>query len=130
MKIKILIVDDEQEMNFRLIKRLREFYDVKVAISVEAAINLLKHEYPFTLIFLDAMMAPGIYDITETDEGIETGWILYIKELRKLTDTKIIVWTKNSDIFSKPWGQNVVEKVIKSNDEDQLLNLAQKYIWD
>ncbi|HLP59616.1 MAG TPA: hypothetical protein VK186_12330 [Candidatus Deferrimicrobium sp.] len=127
-KKRVLLIEDEKEMNFRLINRLKESYEVENAISVEAAINALEL-YPneFELIILDVMMAPGPYNMTETDEGIETGWVLYKNELQKLS-VPIIVWTRNSDIFGKSWGTNVKEKLIKSSDEDQLVNVARKYI--
>lgn len=130
MKKRILLIEDEKEMNFRLIKRLKDIYDVEIAISAEAAINVLKL-YPtgFDLIILDTMMDPEPYTVTETDEGMETGWILYQKELQRLP-TKIIVWTRNNEIFRKPWGPNVRDKLIKSGDENQLVNAAKKHIGE
>ena len=127
MKKKILLIEDERNMNFRLINKLKECYEVEIAISVPAAINLLDHKKDFDLIILDIMMAPGPYDSDETDEGIETGWIFYEKVLKSL-NIKVVIWTKNTDIFRKPWGPNVVEKVIKSSDENQLVEIARRQI--
>jgi len=125
MKKRVLIIEDEKEMNFRPINRLEEVYQVKEARSVAAAIILLK-QHPigfFDLIFLDVMMEPGPY--AETDEGMETGWILYQKELKAIP-TKIVLWTRNSDILSKPWGPNVVDKLINNGEDDQLVEAAKK----
>jgi CheY-like chemotaxis protein len=126
-KKKILLIEDEREMNFRLIYKLKEFYTVEIAISVDAVINLLKQQKDFDLIILDIMMAPGPYSSSETDEGIETGWILYSKVLKNL-NKRIVIWTKNSDIFQKSWGTDVVERVIKSSDENQLVDIARRHI--
>jgi len=130
MKKRILLIEDEKEMNFRLIKRLKDIYDVEIAISADAAINALKL-YPtgFDLIILDVMMDPEPYTMTETDEGMETGWVLYQKELKRLP-TSVIVWTRNSDIFGKDWGPNVKDRLIKSGDDDQLVNAAKKHIGE
>jgi DNA-binding NtrC family response regulator len=128
MKKRVLIIEDEKEMNFRPIQRLKEEYDVEVARSVDATINVLKQKTEgFDLIFLDVMMDSGPYTSTDTDEGMETGLILYQRELRNLR-SKIIVWTRNNAIQMKVWGSNVVDRVPKSGDDDQLLNLAQKHI--
>jgi len=129
MKKRVLVIEDEKEMNFRPINRLKDAYEVEIARSVAAAINILKMNPSdfFDLIFLDIMMEPGPYTAAETDEGMESGWVLYQKELRQLP-TKIVLWTRNSDILSKFRGSNVVDQLIKSGEDDQLLNAAQKHI--
>lgn len=128
MKKRVLVIEDEKEMNFRPINRLKEEYEVEIARSVAAAVNVLKlNPVGFDLIFLDIMMDQGPYTAAETDEGMETGCVLYQKELR-LLPTKIVLWTRNSDILKKTWGPNVVEKLIKSGEDDQLLNVAKKHI--
>ncbi|MCX6581418.1 MAG: response regulator [Candidatus Aminicenantes bacterium] len=129
MKKKILLIEDEQDMNFRLINQLKECYDLEIAVSIDAAINLLKLGKDFELIFLDIMMPPGPYSSEVTNDGIETGWIFYERELRQ-RPTKVVIWTRNSDILNKPWGRNVVERLIKSNDESQLLDTARKHLGE
>jgi CheY-like chemotaxis protein len=130
MKKRILLIEDEKEMNFRLINPLKDLYEVEIAISAEAAIDILKSDSKgFDLIILDVMMAPGPYTMTETDKGMETGWVLYREELQRLP-TRIIIWTRNSYIFGKPWGPNVKEKLDKSSDEYQLVNAAKKHIGE
>lgn len=129
MKRRILVIEDEEEMNFRPINRLMEQYEVKIARSVAAAKNII-NIYPgdyFELIFLDIMMEPGPYEAAETDDGMETGWVLYQEKLRELP-TKIIVWTRNSVILHKFKGPNVVDKMNKTGEDDQLLNAAKKHL--
>ncbi len=129
MKKKILLIEDEQQMNYRFIYKLKEIFEVEIAISAEAAVNLLSQKKDFDLIFLDIMMDPRPYSFAQTDEGIETGWILYEQLLRNFCG-KVVVWSKNRDIFKKPWGSNVVEKVIKSNDENQLIQIARRQLGE
>lgn len=126
MKKRVLVIEDEKEMNFRPIHRLKDAYEVEIARSVAAAINVLKlNTIWFDLIFLDIMIEPGPYTAAETDEGMETGWVLYQKELRQLP-TNIVLWTRNSDIREKPWGPNVVDRLIKNGEDDQLVEAAKK----
>ena len=134
MPKRILLIEDEREMNFRLINRLIEVYDVELARSIDAAINVLdlskEQGEEFDLIILDSMMSPGTYyTAEETDEGMETGWSFYQDKL-KGSETKVIIWTRNRDILNKPWGTNVVGKIIKSNDDDQLVNIAKNHIGE
>jgi len=130
MSKRVLVIEDEREMNFRPIHRLEEVYQVEVARSVAAAVNILKiNPAGFDLIFLDIMMEPGPYKDVDTDDGMETGWVLYQRELKE-RPTKIVLWTRNSDIWKKLWGLNVVDKLIKSGEDDQLVEAARKIFHD
>ena len=131
MSKRILLIEDEKEMNFRLINRLMEVYDVELARSIDAAINVLElskeQGKEFDLIILDIMMSPGLhYTPEKTDEGMETGWVFYKDKLKNLP-TKVVLWSRNRDILNKPWGANVVDKIIKNNEDDQLVNVAKKH---
>jgi CheY-like chemotaxis protein len=126
---KILLIEDEEEMNFRLINKLKKEYDVEPAMSIDAALNVLDSGIEFDLIILDIMMYPGCYDYEKTDEGTETGWIFYQDRLKN-ANVKVMIWTRNRNIFDKPWGPNVVEKLIKSNEDLQLVNAVKKHIGE
>ena len=134
MAKRILLIEDEKEMNFRLINRLMEVYDVELARSIDAAINAVElskaQVKEFDLIILDIMMSPGThYTAEETDEGMETGWVFYNDKLKD-TSINVVIWTRNRDILNKPWGANVVDKFIKSNEDDQLVDIAKKHIGE
>ncbi len=122
---RILLIEDEEIMNARLINKLKAFHEVELAISIDAAINVLKMGKEFDLIILDIMMSMGPYDEKETDEGTETGCVFYDRELRNL-NTKIVLWTRNKDMLNKPWGPNVAEVVLKSTDENQLVEMVNR----
>ncbi|MCK4762067.1 MAG: hypothetical protein KAW12_07700 [Candidatus Aminicenantes bacterium] len=131
---RILLIEDEKEMNFRLINRLKEIYDVVHARSINAAINALElskqQGKEFDLTILDIMMSPGShYTTEETNEGIETGWVFYKDKFENL-NTPVVIWTRNRDIFVKPWGPNVVEKLIKSSNSNQLVDVAKKHLGE
>lgn len=127
--IRILIIEDEADMMHRSIAELRNYCKVEVAGSVSAAKYLLNESgISFDLIFLDSIMPNYPYLLEETNGGLETGWVLYHKELR---DRKIpvIVWTRHTAIFSNPWGENVLHKEKKDGTNDnQLVDLVKKYI--
>lgn len=123
----ILIIEDEEGKNFLTINALKRQYKVEIAISVEAAINFLTfHKYD--LIILDVIMSPGKYSLKETNDGINTGWILFNKELKKI-GIPVIVWTRNDDIFTKDWGDKVL-KIRKTYDESQLVDAVKKLFKD
>lgn len=125
---KILIIDDEPDMNPRIIAKLKTRYKVEIAGCVRAAQNYLQMEKEFDLIILDIMMPPRPYSIEETKSGMETGWVLYDKTSLRSINVPIIIWTRNKHIFSKPWGKNVKDIIIKTYDDDQLLHYASKYL--
>jgi CheY-like chemotaxis protein len=127
-KKKILIIEDQPEMNPRIIAKLKDHYDVTIANSVNSVLNYLKKGLNFELIFLDIMLPPYPYKLDETNNGLETGWVLYQKELKDKS-IKIILWSRFHDIlFKKEWGSNVVDKAVKSTDDFQLLELARKHL--
>jgi response regulator of citrate/malate metabolism len=127
-KLKILIIEDQPEMNPRSIGRLKDHYEVTIANSVNSVRNYLRTGLNFELIFLDIMLPPYPYKLDETNNGLETGWVLYQKEL-KYKNVKIILWSSFHDIlYKKEWGTNVVDRVVKSMDDFQLVDLAHKHL--
>jgi CheY-like chemotaxis protein len=123
---KILIIEDERRRNSRAIHEVEEQYYVDVAISIDGALNYLLHDN-YDLIVLDIMMPPSPYSIIETKGGLETGWILYEKELRKRS-IPIILWTAAyRDVVAKDWGDNVISKVEKNLEDDQLISIINSY---
>ncbi|NOU16708.1 MAG: response regulator [Bacteroidales bacterium] len=125
----ILIIEDEADMIHRLITELKKHYKVEIAGSVSAAKYLLNESgISFDLIFLDSIMPNYPYSVEETNGGLETGWVLYEKELRDKR-IPIVVWTRHTAIFTKPWGGNVHYKEKKDGTNDnQLVDLAKKNI--
>lgn len=123
MKKRIFLIEDEKELNLAAINLLLAPYEVVIAISVEAAFNVLDRHEKFDLIILDVMMSPGKYTYPETNGGIETGWRLYEDRLQQMTNIPIIVWTRNEKLFNKPWKDNVV-KLTKKREPDHLLELV------
>ena len=90
-KIKILVVDDEEDFSFLLKKNLERFsYQVLVALSGKKGLQLAKRHKP-DLIFLDIMM-PGI-------NGMEV--LKQLKSNIKTLSIPVIMLTGRDDQESK-----------------------------
>lgn len=127
---KVLIIEDQSNQIKLDVIELEKKYEVIIASSIEAALNL-KNEInnnPFDLIVIDIMMDYRPYTYEQTNGGMETGWIFYKENLMNVI-TPIIVWTRNSDIKNKNWGKNV-KILIKSNDFYDLYNNIHQIIGE
>jgi hypothetical protein len=119
---RILLIEDEEYKNHRAIFQLKKEYLVDVALSIDAALNFLSF-YKYDLYILDIIMARGPYSIEETKNNLETGYVFYHKVLINKQEP-VIIWTRNDELFTRTWGENVKNKLLKNEEEDQLLNAA------
>jgi DNA-binding NtrC family response regulator len=88
MKLRVLVVDDEEELVQTLSERLTvRDYDVSTSLSGEDAVEKLKH-YNFDVVILDVAM-PGM-------DGIET--LRKIKRTKPLTE--VIMLTGHATVES------------------------------
>src|SRR6056297_3321307 len=88
MKIRVLVVDDEEQFVQQLAERLRlREYDVTTAFNGEEALDTIKH-YIFDVVILDVAMR-GI-------DGIET--LRGIKKIKPLTE--VIMLTGHATVES------------------------------
>ncbi len=116
MKIRVLIVDDEEKFADYLCKRLlNRDYDVAVALSGEQALDKVKQEN-FDVVILDVLM-PGI-------DGIET--LREIKGLKPLTE--VIMLTGHASVESGVEGMKLgaYDYLMKPCDTDELVSKINK----
>ncbi len=64
---KILIIEDQPEMNPRIIAKVKELYDITIANSVNSVNNYFNLHRSFDLIILDIMLPPHPYSLEETN---------------------------------------------------------------
>jgi DNA-binding NtrC family response regulator len=118
MKIRVFVVDDEEQFVHQLSERLRlRDYDVTTALSGEEALNTIKH-YNFDVVILDVAM-PGI-------NGIET-----LREMKKLKPlTEVIMLTGHATVESAIEGMKLgaFDYLLKpTNTEDLVLKVNSAY---
>lgn len=116
MKIRVLIVDDEEKFADYLNKRLtNRDYDVSVAFSGEEAIEKLKDQN-YDVVILDVLM-PGI-------DGIEA--LRAIKNLKPLTE--VIMLTGHASVESGVEGMKLgaYDYLMKPCDTDELVSKINK----
>jgi len=136
---KILIIDPESEMMYRLINKLKEHHDVMIAGGSKQTQNYYnakifdKLNY-FDVIFLEPVMPCGIFSLEKTKNGMDTGWPLYNKFLRELKKTKVVIWSHTPNDFIYPnkiypdrkWGDNVTIVRKDGSDDDSLLKVVER----
>ncbi|MCB2185369.1 MAG: response regulator [Deltaproteobacteria bacterium] len=116
MKIRVLLVDDEEKFVDYLHKRLvNRDYDVTMALSGEAAVEKLK-EQNFDVVILDVLM-PGM-------DGIET--LRIIKNLKPLTE--VIMLTGHASVESGVEGMKLgaYDYLMKPCETDELVSKINK----
>lgn len=118
MKIRVFVVDDEEQFVHQLSERLRlRDYDVTTALSGEGALDTIKH-YNFDVVILDVAM-PGI-------NGIET-----LREMKKLKPlTEVIMLTGHATVESAIEGMKLgaFDYLLKpTNTEDLVLKVNSAY---
>jgi hypothetical protein len=121
---KILLIDDNPAgVQEQTIVELKKKFEVCIVMSYDAAkykIDQIRTgEITFDLIILDILMPiPKHLTKEETKGGLETGIVLYDKELFNL-DLPIFIWSKIS--YNKIWGENVKNIVEKDPLVDRLV---------
>ena len=114
MKIRVLIVDDEQEFVKALSERLTiRDYDVSTCLSGKEAVEKLKH-YLYDVVILDVLM-PGMSG-RETCERIREN--PETKDLRVVFLTVARFSEVGKDILSK---MNVLDYITKPFDNEDLV---------
>jgi len=112
MKVRVLIVDDEEKFADYLSKRLlNRDYQVNVALSGEEAIERIQHEN-WDVVILDVLM-PGM-------DGIET--LREIKRLKPLTE--VIMLTGHASVESGVEGMKLgaYDYLMKPCDTEELVS--------
>jgi CheY-like chemotaxis protein len=128
---KILLIEDELSVNRRAIEKLvMAGYEVIKAIGPSAAERQLRRNPDLDLIILDCIMPPEVYSDTDTQQGTLTGYVIYQKLLKNL-QVPVVLWTVLGQAFDAgpggiEWGSNVVLKVRKRMENDELLNLVER----
>src|SRR6056297_2061768 len=116
MKIRVLVVDDEEQFVQQLAERLRlREYDVTTAFNGEEALDTIKH-YIFDVVILDVAM-PGI-------DGIET--LRGIKKIKPLTE--VIMLTGHATVESAIEGMKLgaFDYLLKPTSTDSLTDKVNK----
>jgi hypothetical protein len=139
-KLKILIIDASQFIEFRCVRFLKEKHEVQICISLEALDNIIgRHpeelDY-FDLIFIEPYFPNGKkYGYRETNDALQTGWFIYRDFLKDLAKAKIAVITHPTEQYvysernfpGRSWGENMVGLFRKNGtDDDFLINLAEQ----
>ncbi|WP_027370287.1 response regulator [Desulfovermiculus halophilus] len=118
MKIRVLVVDDEEQFVQQLAERLRlRDYDVNTALNGDQALNTIQ-QYNFDVVILDVAM-PGI-------DGIET--LREIKNIKPLTE--VIMLTGHATVESAIEGMKLgaFDYLIKpTNTEDLVMKVNSAY---
>lgn len=116
MKIRVLLVDDENDFVETLAERLRlRDFNVSVALNGNEAINLVK-ENEFDVIVLDVLM-PG-------KDGIET-----LKEIKSIDQiSQVIMLTGHATVKSAIQGMKngAFDYLMKPTDTDDLIEMIKK----
>ena len=116
MKIRLLLVDDENDFVETLAERLRlRDFNVSVALNGNEAINLVK-ENEFDVIVLDVLM-PG-------KDGIET-----LKEIKSIDQiSQVIMLTGHATVKSAIQGMKngAFDYLMKPTDTDDLIEMIKK----
>jgi DNA-binding NtrC family response regulator len=118
MKIRVLIVDDEEQFVQQLAERLRlREYDVTTALNGEQALKTIK-KYNFDVVILDVAM-PGI-------DGIET-----LREMKKIKPLiEVIMLTGHATVESAIEGMKLgaFDYLLKpTNTEDLVMKVNSAY---
>ena len=111
MKIRVLVVDDEEQFTQQLAERLRlREYDVTTAISGEDGLDVLR-KLNFDVVILDVAM-PGI-------DGIET--LRQMKTIKPLTE--VIMLTGHATVESAIQGMKLgaFDYLLKPTDTEDLV---------
>ena len=118
MKIRVFVVDDEEQFVSRLAERLRlRDYDVTTALSGDQALEIIA-KYNFDVVILDVAM-PG-------KDGIET--LREIKKLKPLTE--VIMLTGHATVESAIEGMKLgaFDYLLKpTNTEDLVMKVNTAY---
>jgi len=116
MKIRLLLVDDENDFVETLAERLRlRNFNVSVALNGNEAINLVK-ENEFDVIVLDVLM-PG-------KDGVET-----LKEIKSIDQiSQVIMLTGHATVKTAIQGMKngAFDYLIKPTDTDDLIEMIKK----
>ena len=116
MKIRLLLVDDENDFVETLAERLRlRDFNVSVALNGNEAINLVK-ENEFDVIVLDVLM-PG-------KDGIET-----LKEIKSVDQiSQVIMLTGHATVKSAIQGMKngAFDYLMKPTNTDDLIEMIKK----
>ncbi len=111
MKIRVFVVDDEEQFVQQLSERLRlRDYDVTTAYNGEEALETISH-YNFDVVILDVAM-PGI-------DGIET-----LREMKKLKPlTEVIMLTGHATVESAIEGMKLgaFDYLLKPTNTEELV---------
>ncbi len=118
MKIRVFIVDDEEQFVQQLAERLRlREYDVTTSLNGEQALETIK-KYNFDVVILDVAM-PGI-------DGIET-----LQEMKKIKPlTEVIMLTGHATVESAIEGMKLgaFDYLLKpTNTEDLVMKVNSAY---
>lgn len=130
---KILLIEDQLSVNRRAIEELvNNGYQIVKAISPSAAKKQLHRNPDVDLIILDCIMPPEDFSGEETHQGTLTGYVIYNTLLREMR-TPIVLWTVLGQAFQfvpgsgdVNWGDNVVLKVRKRMEKDELVSLVER----
>jgi CheY-like chemotaxis protein len=109
---KILIVDEEVSPADYYIRNLRSHgIDTTYCSSVDEAYKLIQRRgTDFAVIILDIMMPPETrYKDFDTDEGIQTGTLLFSDVRKELPDVPVIILTNVSN-------PNIINLIDQSTD--------------
>ncbi len=117
--IKILIVDDEEEIRFVLKRVLnREGYEVEVTENVEAAIELINSNDDYNIIISDILMK-GL-------SGIDL--VKYIAESNKNLPVILITGNPNLSTAESAVRYKAFDYISKPVERNQLLNIVKRAI--
>lgn len=116
MKIRVLLVDDENDFVETLAERLKlRDFNVSIALNGNEAINLVK-ENEFDVIVLDVQM-PG-------KDGVET-----LKEIKSIDQiSQVIMLTGHATVKSAIQGMKngAFDYLMKPTDTDDLIEMMKK----
>jgi CheY-like chemotaxis protein len=95
---KILFVDDENRRAQLYLDELRQSgFDTELLTETDGALAYLRQNQDIDVLILDIMMPPGIYFAGKTDQGLNTGVVLY-DEIRGIRpNLPVIILTNVSD---------------------------------
>lgn len=95
---KILFVDDENRRTQVYLEELRQSgYDAVLKTETDAAFEYLQQNQDIDVLILDIMMPPGVKFADKTEQGLNTGVILY-DEIRTIApNLPILVLTNVAD---------------------------------
>lgn len=131
MEKKILLIDENLQENKNFIDVLRTAYEVDPVGYISAARIKLQHYVEYDLVVLDVMMPPlGLFDLTETEDGLKTGLVFYEHDLKEI-EMPVLFWSWNVDfadeIKDKTRYANNTDFLLKDNDLNHLLDGVNKF---